>query len=67
MVIQPESRLVPSVTEPTADGFVLRDGAGGPSTAVDVPGAVGGTIVTDINNAGVAAGVYGTPAPAPPR
>lgn len=60
-------RTLPLGFTSDAHGFVLREGVGGTLTAVDVPGAVGGTIVTDINNAGVAAGVYGTPAPAPPR
>ncbi|MBO0682405.1 MAG: hypothetical protein J2P45_04535 [Candidatus Dormibacteraeota bacterium] len=44
-------------------GFVLRDGAGGPFTPVDVPGAVLGTLVGDINNDGVVVGLYRTPAP----
>jgi hypothetical protein len=51
-----------------AHGFVLRDGAGGPLTPVDVPGAVFGTEVFDIKNAGavVVVGVYGLGVPDPP-
>jgi hypothetical protein len=52
---------LPLTTASDAHGFVLRDGAGGPVTRVDVPGAVGGTAVLDINNAGALAGVYGNP------
>ncbi|MFG1708675.1 hypothetical protein ACFLIM_36310 [Nonomuraea sp. M3C6] len=44
-----------------AHGFALRDGAGGPFTRIDVPGAVGGTAVFDINNTGALVGVYANP------
>jgi hypothetical protein len=44
-----------------AHGFVLRAGAGGPFTPVDVPGAVGGTAAFDINGHGAVVGIYGNP------
>jgi probable HAF family extracellular repeat protein len=50
-------------------GFLLRDGAGGPFTPIDVPGApVPGTGATGINDAGVIVGVYTNPTftPTPP-
>jgi hypothetical protein len=40
---------------------VLRAGAGGPITPVDVPGAVGGTAALDINGHGAVVGIYGNP------
>jgi hypothetical protein len=52
---------LPLTAASDAHGFVLRDGAGGPLTPVDVPGAVFGTAVFDINNAGAVVGVYGNP------
>jgi len=52
---------LPLTAASDAHGFVLRDGAGGPLTPVDVPGAVFGTAVSDINNAGAVVGVYGNP------
>jgi len=49
-------------------GFLLRGGAGGPFTPIDVPGAPG-TSATGINDAGVIVGVYtnpnATPSPQP--
>jgi hypothetical protein len=44
-----------------AHGFVLRAGAGGPFTPVDVPGAVGGTAAFDISGHGAIVGIYGNP------
>ena len=52
---------LPLTAASDAHGFVLRDGAGGPLTPVDVPGAVFGTAVFDISNAGAVVGVYGNP------
>jgi probable HAF family extracellular repeat protein len=53
--------------EADAHGFVLRQGAGGPVTRVDVPGALG-TGVMGINDRGQLVGVYINPnaAPSPP-
>jgi uncharacterized membrane protein len=42
-------------------GFVLRQGAGGPLTTVEVPGADTGTAVTDISDAGTVVGLYSNP------
>jgi probable HAF family extracellular repeat protein len=50
---------VPAATD--VHGFVLRDGAGGPVTRIDVPGAVIGTVALDINDAGTVVGMYGNP------
>jgi hypothetical protein len=47
-----------------AHGFLLRDGAGGPFTAIDVPGAPT-TSATGINDAGVIVGPYENPNAAP--
>jgi uncharacterized membrane protein len=41
-------------------GFVLRKGADGPVTPVEVPGALG-TAATDIDDAGRIVGIYGNP------
>ncbi|MFI5897052.1 hypothetical protein ACIA5D_43865 [Actinoplanes sp. NPDC051513] len=54
---------VPTATD--VHGFVLGDGAGGPVTRIDVPGAVIGTVALDINDAGTVAGMYGNPNAAP--
>jgi hypothetical protein len=43
-----------------AHGLLLRDGAGGPFTPIDVPGAPG-TGATGINDAGTIVGVYTHP------
>jgi probable HAF family extracellular repeat protein len=50
-----------------AHGFVLRNGAGGPFTRIDVPGAVFGTAVFHINDAGAVVGIYGNPNAANPE
>jgi hypothetical protein len=47
-----------------AHGFLLRDGAGGQFTAIDVPGAPT-TSATGINDAGVIVGPYENPNAAP--
>jgi uncharacterized membrane protein len=52
---------LPLTAASDAHGFVLRDGTGGPFTPVDVPGAVFGTAVFDINNTGALVGVYANP------
>lgn len=44
-----------------AHGFVLRRGADGPFTPVDIPGAIVGTAATGINDRGQIVGVYGNP------
>ncbi|MFI5897822.1 hypothetical protein ACIA5D_47845 [Actinoplanes sp. NPDC051513] len=54
---------LPLTLDSDAHGFALRAGASGPVTRVDVPGAVGGTAVLDINNHGTIAGIYGNPNP----
>jgi hypothetical protein len=57
-------RSLPLGTASDAHGFVLSEGAGGPFTAVDVPGATHGTAAFHVNNAGVVVGVYANPAQA---
>lgn len=58
------TRSLPLGTASDAHGFVLRQGAGGPFTAVDVPGATLGTAAFHISDAGVVVGVYANPASA---
>ena len=55
-----------ATTEPSANAPPSRPGANyrprkSALTLVDVPGAVFGTAVSDINNAGAVVGVYGNP------
>jgi probable HAF family extracellular repeat protein len=49
-----------------SQGFLLRDGAGGPFTPIDVPGAPG-TGATGINDAGTIVGNYTNPMARPAR
>jgi uncharacterized membrane protein len=49
-----------------AHGFLLRDGATGPFTPIDVPGALG-TGATGINDAGTIVGSYESPAAPRPQ
>jgi uncharacterized membrane protein len=44
-----------------AHGFLLRDGADGPFTAIDIPGAIIGTNATGINDHDQIVGRYGNP------
>jgi uncharacterized membrane protein len=46
---------------PEVHGFLLRRGAGGPFTSIDVPGAAPGTAAFDVNDGGIVVGVYGNP------
>jgi probable HAF family extracellular repeat protein len=46
-----------------AHGFLLRDGADGPFTSIDIPGAIVGTNATGINDHGRIVGRYGNPNP----
>jgi probable HAF family extracellular repeat protein len=47
-----------------AHGFLLRAGADGPFTPIDIPGAIVGTNATGINDHGQIVGRYGNPDPA---
>jgi probable HAF family extracellular repeat protein len=46
-----------------AHGFLLSDGADGPFTPIDIPGAIVGTNATGINDRGQIVGRYGNPNP----